>query len=137
MSLMLLLRCLVFLESKEGFFLHGTYISSACNHLAGNLSAASFLLQAPSASPTPTPVSQPLFRALLDPQAEWTSHSWRSGFTTFQAGLAPSSQTPQTIKSYLAALRNTQISMGLPVPRDHSSMPLLKRVQAGISRMRQ
>ena len=29
-----------------------------------------------------------------------------------------------------------QISLGLPDPRDHSSLPILRRVQAGISRVR-
>ncbi len=43
---------------------------------------------------------------------------------------------PQTMKAYLAALRNAQISMGFPDPRDKSSLPLLKRIQAGISRIR-
>ena len=38
----------------------------------------------------------------------------------------------QTIKSYLSAVRSMQISMGLPDPRDHSSLAVLKRVQAGI-----
>ena len=55
----------------------------------------------------------------------------------YAAHLADQGLAPQTIKSYLAALRNAQIGMGLPDPRDHSSMPLLKRVQAGISRIRQ
>ena len=50
-------------------------------------------------------------------------------FAAYLAGLAP-----QTGKSYLAAFRNMQISLGLPDPRDQSSMPVLKRVQAGISR---
>ena len=43
---------------------------------------------------------------------------------------------PQTIKSYLAAVRNMHILLGFPDPRDQSSLPLLKRVQAGISRIR-
>lgn len=48
--------------------------------------------------------------------------------------LADQGLAPQTGKSYLSALRNMQISLGLPDPRDQSSLPMLKRVQAGISR---
>ena len=50
--------------------------------------------------------------------------------------LADQGLAPQTIKSYLSALRDAQINLGLPDPRDHSSLPLLKRIQAGISRVR-
>ena len=55
---------------------------------------------------------------------------------TFAAYLADQGLAPQTGKSYLSALRNMQISLGLPDPRDQSSLPILKRVQAGISRIR-
>ena len=41
----------------------------------------------------------------------------------------------QTVKAYLAALRSEQIKLGLPDPRDQSSLPLLKRIQAGIIRV--
>ena len=54
----------------------------------------------------------------------------------FAAFLADQGLAPQTGKSYLAAVRNLQISMGFPDPREHSSLPILKRVQAGISRAR-
>ena len=50
--------------------------------------------------------------------------------------LADQQLTPQTIKSYLSAPRSWQISLGLPDPRDKSFLPMLKRVQAGISRLR-
>ena len=50
--------------------------------------------------------------------------------------LADNNLAPQTVKSYLSALCNAQISLGLPDPRDQSSLPMLKRVQAGISRLR-
>ena len=43
---------------------------------------------------------------------------------------------PQSVKGYLAAVRNMQVSLGLPDPRDQSSLPMLKRVQAGIQRIR-
>ena len=54
----------------------------------------------------------------------------------FAAYLADEGLAPQTAKCYLAAVRNTQLSLGLPDPRDQSSLPLLKRVLAGISRSR-
>ena len=55
---------------------------------------------------------------------------------SFAAYLADQGLAPQTGKSYLSALRSMQISLGLPDPRDQSSLPILKRVQAGISRAR-
>ena len=55
---------------------------------------------------------------------------------SFAAYLADQGLSPQTIKGYLAAVRNTQISLGFPDPRDQSSLPILKRVQAGIQRVR-
>ena len=54
----------------------------------------------------------------------------------FVAYLANDGLAPQTCKSYLAAVRNIQLSLGLPDPREQSSLPVLKRVQAGISRAR-
>ena len=43
---------------------------------------------------------------------------------------------PQTVKSYLSAVRSMQISLGMPDPRDRSALPILKRVQDGIRRCR-
>lgn len=37
----------------------------------------------------------------------------------------------ETGKSYLSTLRSMQISLGLPDPREQSSLSILKRVQAG------
>ena len=54
----------------------------------------------------------------------------------FAAFLADEGLTPQTARSYLAAVRNLQLSLGLPDPRDQSSLPIPKRVLAGISRAR-
>ena len=54
----------------------------------------------------------------------------------FSAYLADQGLAPQTGKSYLSAIRSMQISLGLPDPRDQSSLPVLKRVLAGISRAR-
>ena len=55
---------------------------------------------------------------------------------SFAAYLADQHLSPQTIKSYLAGVRNVQLSLGLPDPRDQSSLPILHRVQAGIRRAR-
>jgi len=55
---------------------------------------------------------------------------------SFAAYMADNGLAPQTIKSYLAAIRNTQLSLGLPDPREQSSLPVLKRVLAGINRSR-
>ena len=54
----------------------------------------------------------------------------------FIAHLAEQGLAPLTGKAYLSALCNAQISLGLPDPRSQSSLPLLKRVQAGIRRIR-
>ena len=53
---------------------------------------------------------------------------------SFAAYLADQDLAPQTIKSYLSVLRNMQISLRLPDPREQSSLPVLKQVQAGIRR---
>ena len=55
---------------------------------------------------------------------------------SFAAFLADQGLTPQTGKGYLAAVRSMQLSLGLPDPRDQSSLPMLKRVQAGIQHVR-
>ena len=56
----------------------------------------------------------------------------------FVAYIAEEGLAPQTAKTYmyLSAVRNLQLSMGLPDPCDQSSLPILKRVLAGISRAR-
>ena len=54
----------------------------------------------------------------------------------FMAYLANEGLAPQTGKSYLSEVRSMQIALGLPDPRDQSSLPVLKRVQAGIRRVR-
>ena len=55
----------------------------------------------------------------------------------FTAYLADEGLAPQTGKAYLSAIRNLQITLGLPDPRGQSPMPILKRVQAGVVRSRQ
>ena len=42
--------------------------------------------------------------------------------------------SPQTIKVYLAGIRHMQISIGLPDPKEFTSMPRLRMVQSGIQR---
>ena len=54
----------------------------------------------------------------------------------FAAYMAEEGLAPQTGKSYMAAVRNVQLSLGLPDPQEKSSLPVLRRVQAGISRLR-
>ncbi|XP_064402396.1 uncharacterized protein LOC135348148 [Halichondria panicea] len=55
---------------------------------------------------------------------------------SFASYLADEGLAPQTVKTYLASVRNTQLSLGLPDPREGSSLPILKWAQAGISRLR-
>ena len=55
---------------------------------------------------------------------------------TFVAFMADQGLAPQTVKSYIAAVRSMQISLGLLDPRDQSSFQMLRRVQAGITRLR-
>ena len=43
---------------------------------------------------------------------------------------------PQTIKVYLSAIRSMQLSLGLPPPREESTLPVLKRVLDGIRKTR-
>ena len=55
---------------------------------------------------------------------------------SFAAFMGDEGLAPQTVKSYLPAIRNMQLSLGLPDPQKHSSLPVLRRVLAGISRSR-
>ena len=48
--------------------------------------------------------------------------------------LANQQLTPQTIKTYLSAIRYMQVVLGLPEPREFSSLPRLRLVQMGIQR---
>eukprot|EP00731_Ephydatia_muelleri_P000372 Em0001g372a len=54
----------------------------------------------------------------------------------FSTKLANDGLAPQTIKVYLSAIRSMQLSLGLPLPREESSLPVLKRVLDGIRRTR-
>ena len=55
---------------------------------------------------------------------------------TLAAHMADVGLSSQSIKTYLATVRNTQLSLELPDPRDQFSLPVLKRVQTGVSRSR-
>ena len=82
-GLMHLLRCLTFVEAQHQCHLHPVYIDTRANHLADDLSrnnAASFLSKVPGASREPSRVSRNLLNLLLDPQADWTSPTWRHQF---------------------------------------------------------
>ena len=50
----------------------------------------------------------------------------------FSTHLACQKLSPQTIKVYLSAIRHMQITLGLPEPREFSSMLRLRLVQSGI-----
>ena len=52
----------------------------------------------------------------------------------FCSYLACQHLSPQTIKTYLAGIRHTQITLGLPDPKDFSSLPRLQQVQSGIQK---
>ena len=52
----------------------------------------------------------------------------------FSTHLAGQKLSPQTLKVYLSAVRHMQITLGLPEPREFSSMPRLRLVQSGIQR---
>jgi len=53
----------------------------------------------------------------------------------FAVFLANDNLSSQTIKTYLAAVRDAQIALGMPEPRCHASLPRLDRIQAGIRRV--
>ena len=53
----------------------------------------------------------------------------------FAVFLAQQGLSSQTVKTYLTAIRNLQISLGYPDPRDTSSLPRLKLVLMGIQRL--
>lgn len=52
----------------------------------------------------------------------------------FASYLAGEKLSPQSIKIYLAGVRNMQIKLGLPEPREYSSLARLKLLQGGIQR---
>ena len=55
---------------------------------------------------------------------------------SFVAYIANAGLSPQTVKSYLAVVRNAQLSLGLQDTWEQSTLPILRRIQIGISRAR-
>ena len=54
----------------------------------------------------------------------------------FVASLARQGLAPATIKMYLAGVRHAQIMTGFEEPRQHSTLPRLHLLQAGVKRVR-
>ena len=54
----------------------------------------------------------------------------------FMASLARQGLTPATIRTYLAGVRHAQIMRGFEEPRQHSTLPRLHLLQAGVKRVR-
>ena len=52
----------------------------------------------------------------------------------FSTYMACQGLSPQTIKVYLAGIRHMKISIGLPDPKEFTSMPRLRMAQSGIQR---
>ena len=52
----------------------------------------------------------------------------------FSAYLADQGLAHQSIRTYLAGIRNFQLLLGLPDPRDHSTLPRLRLLLAGVRR---
>ena len=147
-----LLRCLYFVEATHRFELGSTYITSSDNDLADDLSRnnlSSFYSKVPQANKEPARV--PVQHYFHHGLASSTHKSYDSAlrrfysfctkydvFTPFPvtekllcyfaAALASEGLAPQTIKCYLSGVRSMQISLGLPPPRDQSSLPIIKRV---------
>ena len=70
-----------------------------------------------TAQTEPSYVVPSVLQWLLDPQQDWTLPAWTQRF-----------------KVYLAEICHMQIAIGLPDPREFSSMPWLKLVQSRIQR---
>jgi hypothetical protein len=157
-----MLRTLAFIEARFTFCLAPQYIDTKANHLADDLSRnllSSFFLKVPQADRRATPLPFHLLDRFRDGLAPSTRRSYDSAMKkfnsfcrryqvldpfpvteqllcSFAAFMGVEGLAPQTVKSYLAAIRNTQLSLGLPDPREQSSLPVLRRVLAGISRSR-
>ena len=154
-----LLRCLVYVEAQIGFRLQGEYIDTHQNHLADDLSrdhVLSFLSKVPSVNTHFTPTAQ------STPEPAGRSAFALVVQRYFQQGLVPSKQrtygaairhfyaictqfnitSPFTVTEHLLCcsaafladqgLTPQKLMFGLPDLRDQSSLPMLKRVQAGI-----
>lgn len=83
--LMHMLRCLFFVEAAYDFKLVATYVTSADNNIADDLSRdnlCAFLLKVPTADRDPARVPGVAVGLLLDPEADWTSPAWTHQFNS-------------------------------------------------------
>ena len=63
------------------------------------------------------------------------SHSLRNCYFISQWRWRKEGLAAQSMKTYLAVIRSMHISLGFPDPRANSSLPILRRIQAGIQRV--
>ena len=137
-----MLRTLAFIEARDAFTLTPQYIDTKSNHWLGLAASA--------------PAAQRYFRDGLAPSTRHSYYLAMKKSTTFcehlqvlcpfpvtegllcsfAAFMADAGLVLQTGQSYLVAIRNIQLSLGLPDPREQSSLPALRRVLAGISQSR-
>ena len=88
----------------------------------------------------PIPMLPELLNLLLNPQADCGAggsslFSERPCPETYGARFSPSAHSLTSFPPSLIPC-SMQVSLGLPDPRHQSSLPMLKRVQAGIQRVR-
>lgn len=98
--MMHLLRCLFFIEARFGFGLSCVHLPGAENGLANALSRndlASFRSQVPGADQEPQPIPTQLVEALLAPDQDWLSATWRGLFSSSSSKAWPSRRTTHTV----------------------------------------
>ena len=95
-SMMHLLRCLFFIEAVFEFNLTCVHLPGVENTRADALSrndVASFRSQVPGADQHPQPLPTQLVEALLNPELDWLSTTWRDLFSSFSGRVWPSQPT--------------------------------------------
>jgi len=120
-------------EARHQCYLYTRYINKRDYHLTNDLSrgkAEVFLFKVTGASPHSSPVSYSFSTKYVEDPFPLTKQT----LYFFASYFAKEKLAPQTIKGYPSALHNAQISLGLPDPREQSSLPLLKRICAWIGR---
>ena len=98
-SMMHLLRCLFFIEAVFEFSLICVHLPGVENTRADALSrndVASFRSQVPGADQHPQPLPAQLVEALLNPDLDWLSTTWRDLFSSFSGKVWPSPPTAPT-----------------------------------------
>ena len=95
--------------------MHFSFTTKYCSTVRSTITKRSLFWFLPYPVTTPFPVSEDIL----------------CYFSTYMVcqGLSP-----QTIKVYLAGIWHMQISIGLPDPKEFTSMPRLRMVQSGIQR---